>query len=313
MIIKDADIVGWRPWLKFVWKGHITNWLWKDRLERRLTRQKFYGEMKDGYFRKYLSFVRNLRAMDKIAEEWDPKYDKMFSLWLQGRDKAPDIVKRCLETLQKNFGDKFILLTEETLEDYIQLPDFIIDKWKAGKIIPANFSDIVRIELLSRHGGYWFDATDYVMAPVPEIIRNADFFMYRTSPTVYTHMFVQTCFMRAKKGDPLIRMWRDLVFEYWKNENRSADYFLVHMLLKFLVSNNEEAKRLFEKMPLIYQDDIHLLWYDFGNLPFQEEYINTMRSKVFFQKCSYRPLKNGVNKIIPGTTAEYLLTGDLKT
>ena len=309
-MIKDADIVGYKPWLRFIWKGHISNWLWRDRQSRRLTRQKYYGEMKDTYFQKYLDYVKTLHAENQISEEWDPKEEKIYTLWLQGVETAPYIVRQCIESIEKNFGKKLILLNEQTLPDFIHLPDYIMEKWKKGLIVPANFSDIVRIQLLAEHGGYWFDATDYILGKIPEIIRESDFFMYRTSPTVYTHMFVQTCFIRAKKGDALMKMWRDLVFEYWKHENRSADYFLVHMLLKFLVNHNEEAKKLFEKMPVIYQDDIHLLWYEYGNLPFDKSYLTVMKEKSFFQKCSYRKLKHGVNKIIPGSTADLLLSGN---
>lgn len=309
MFIKDADIVGYRPWLKFVWKAHITNWLWRDSLTRRLIRQKYYGEMKNGYFLKYLPFVKNLHAVNSTSQDWSPEDEKIYSLWFQGVENAPEIVKKCLESLSLSFGDKFVLMNEETMFNYIDLPSFIIKKWKNKQIVPANFSDIVRIQLLLQNGGFWFDATDLVMAPIPTEIKEADFFMYITSPTIYTHMFVQTCFMRAKKGDALIRMWRDLVFEYWKNEEKSADYFLVHMLFKFLVNNNEEAKVLFEKMPKIYQDGIHLLWYDYGNLPYKHEYIEKMKESAFFQKCSYRYLKGGVNKIIPGSTAARLLEG----
>lgn len=308
MFIKDADIVGYGPWLKFIWKGHISNWLWRDSLTRRLVRQRYYGEMKNGYFLKYLPFVKNLHAEDDVSDQWNSCEDKMFSLWLQGKDNAPDIVKKCLESQQEAFGDKFVLLDEKTMFDYMELPEYIMNKWKLKQIIPANFSDIVRIQLLTTQGGYWFDSTDLIIAPIPEIIKQAPFFMYVTSPTVYTHMFVQSCFIRAKKGDPLIRMWRDLVFEYWKNEERSADYFLVHMLFKFLVSNNDQAKYLFEKMPQIYQDGIHELWYDYGNLPFKKEYLDKMKQDSFFQKCSYRYLKGGVNKIIPDSSAAHLLS-----
>lgn len=310
MLIKDADIVGWGPWLRFVWKGHISNWLWRDSRSRRLTRQKYYSEMKGGYFKKYHDFVANLHAPDRIPEEFNPEEEKYFSLWFQGRDKAPDIVKKCFQSIERVYGDKLIILDEESMTRYIELPDYIMKKWKEGRIIPANFSDIVRIELLTRYGGYWFDATDLLISPIPDVIRDADFFMYVTSPELYTHMFVQTCFMRAKKGDPLIRMWRDLVFEYWRHENRSADYFLVHMLFKYLVTTNKDAKRLFEQMPKLYQDHIHYLWYDYGNLPYKEEYLGKMRENAFFQKCSYRKLKHTVSKILPGSTADVLTRTD---
>ena len=131
--------------------------------------------------------------------------------------------------------------------------------------------------------------------------------MFVTSDTSFIHMFVQTCFMRVKKGDPLLKMWRDLVFEYWKHEKRSIDYFIAHFLLRVLVTYNQDAKRLFAEMPKMYQDDLHLLWQKYGNRPFDSDDFKEMTEKVFFQKCSYRKQRHAVNNIIPGSMADYVI------
>ena len=308
MIIKDAELVGIGPWLKFIWKGHITNWLWKDSQSRRLTRQHHYQEMKIGYFDKYIPFIKALHSENKIQSDADYQKEIIFSLWLQGIDNAPDIVQTCIASIKEIYGERLIVLDERSMYDYINLPSYIIDKWKNKKIGAANFSDIVRIELLTQYGGYWCDATDYMLRPIPEAISDSDFFMYVTSPVFYTHMFVQTCFIRAKQGDALIKMWRDLVFEYWKNEEKSVDYFLVHLLFKMLVTYNPEAKALYEKMPKHYQDCLHELWFNYGNKPFNINDYNDMKQKVFFQKCSYRKQKYGIREIIPGSMAAHLFT-----
>lgn len=307
MLFKNVDIVGWGPWLKFMWKGHVTNWLWRPREERRFVRLNHYGAMKMSYFDKYIPFVRSLRAEDRIQSPYDFDDEKIYVLWFQNIENAPEIVQKCVKSICQKYPDKVIILNEETMYDYMKMPSFIIDKWKNKQIVPANYSDIVRISLLAENGGYWFDATDYLVSEIPGYIREADFFMFITSPRIYQHMFVQTCFMRAKKGDPLIRMWRDLVYEYWKREERSADYFLAHMLFKLLVTHNPEAKSLFEKMPKVYQDGIHELWFTFGNKPYSREEFKKMCDQEFFQKCSYRFLKNGVNKLEPGTIAHHLI------
>ena len=313
MLIKDAEMAGFLPWLKFVWHAHITNWLWRDSLTRRLTRQRRFQELKMGYLARYIPFVKSLKAENLIQtspDENDKSEEKVFSLWFQGVENAPQVVKSCLASVKKIYGDRFIVLDGKTMLDYITLPDYIMEKWEKKQIGAANFSDVVRIELLTHYGGYWFDATDYLLRPVPELIVDSDFFMFVTSPQVYTHMFVQTCFIRAKKGDPLIKMWRDLVFEYWKNENKSADYFLVHLLLKLLVTHNEEAARLFEKMPKLYQDSLHDLWYVYGDRPYDEEDYKKMVGENFFQKCSYRKLKHAVWDIKPDSMADRLINGN---
>ena len=97
----------------------------------------------------------------------------------------------------------------------------IVEKWKRGIIGPAHFSDLIRLELLVRYGGYWIDATVYCtdggllaytdQLPVfmysfyyfgfnPEIMETNNWFLYGTTnqniycltrePVSYTHLDV---------------------------------------------------------------------------------------------------------------------------
>ena len=308
----ERELIGTGPWLKFLWKGHIANWFWRDRLSRRITRNLAQGEFKMTYLRKYADFAKSLRAPLINPENQNPEdNDKIFTLWFQGLDNAPEIVKKCLDTIRRAYGDRFILLTDDNLYDYIQLPDYIMQKWREKKIRAANFSDIVRIELLYQYGGYWFDATDYLTGPIPRFIEEQPFFMYVSSDVFFPHMFVQTCFMRCMKKDPLLDMWRRLVFRYWKEEEMSCEYFLVHMLLKLLVLNNEEARALFDRMPKLPMDPTHLLWNKIGNLPFDKKLYEQMLGEAFFQKCSYRPQRHGVKEILPGSMADVVINSKM--
>lgn len=304
----ERQLIGYGPWLKFIWKGHITNWLWRNSLQRRITRNNAFGEYKMHYLKKYAEFASKISTPSPTKDyKGNVNDEKIFTLWFQGEENAPEIVKKCLASIREKYGDRFVVLTNETLSDYITLPEYIVKKWKEGKIVNANFSDIVRIELLYQHGGYWFDATDFLTGKIPETIEKTPFFMYVTSEIYFPHMFVQTCFMHGRKYDPLMGMWRTLVHEYWKREDMACEYFLVHMLLKLLVRENSEAKALFEKMPKLPMDPTHLLWSDFGNMPFNKDLYEEMCHEAFFQKCSYKHQKRGVNQIIPGSMADYVL------
>lgn len=301
-------------YLKFAWKGHITNPLWRERVKRRKIRKEQQECMKQSLLRDFIPFARALKAdYPELPRTGGEEDEKVYCMWFQGIENAPEIVQKCVANTKSRFPDKFVFLTEENLSDYITLPDHVMRKWKEGKIIPANFSDLVRIELLYQYGGYWFDATDFITGPMPEVVKESDFFMFITSPRLFSRMFVQTCFIRAKKGNPLLGMWRSLVFEYWRRENKAMDYFLVHYLLKFLVRNNKEAAALFDKMPKLEQDRSHDLWYKIGNEPFDEKRYREMANSIFFQKCSYKKGGGALTKILPGSMADYVINGKAKT
>lgn len=304
----NREMIGTGAWLKFIWKGHVSNWFWSDRLTRRIRRNMAWGEYKMSYLQKYAGFARNLKAENSSMEsEGEKEEEKIFLLWLQGEEGAPEIVRKCIDSIRDKYPRQFIMLTRENLFDYIRLPDYIMGKWEQGKIGAANFSDLVRIELLYNHGGYWFDATDFLTGEIPDFITESPFFLYVASDSFYPHMFVQTCFMRGKRHDPLMGMWRRLAHEYWRKEEKACDYFLVHMLLKLLVLNNSEAKFLFDRMPHLVMEPTHELWYKTGNLPYSPELYRRMCKDTFFQKCSYKKSKNAVNDIIPGSMADMVI------
>lgn len=287
-----------------VW-GHIFNWFWRPRQVRKDIRTKYMVQHKLDLLKEFIPYVKSLHPLTPSGYEQEDL--KIFSIWFQGEKNAPAIVKSCFRSIREFYGNKLEVLDDQTLWDKIELPEYIISKWKNKKIIPANFSDICRIELLYNYGGLWFDATDFLFDRVPDNILNSDFFMYVTGKKLLPRMFVQTCFMRMKKGDPLLGMWRQLIFEYWKRKDKSVDYFLAHMLLKLLVMHNDEARALFDKMPKICMDPTHILWLELANKPFDQVEFFKMKDAAFFQKCSYKKEKKFVYEIVPGSFADYTL------
>ena len=75
---------------------------------------------------------------------------------------APLLVKRCVDSVYENFPEFDIrIIDEKNMLSYIDIPDYVLRKWKNGIIPNAQFSDIIRILLLAQYGGTWIDATVY--------------------------------------------------------------------------------------------------------------------------------------------------------
>ena len=195
------------------------------------------------------AFFRNSKETSENDEKIhlkDDKNDKIFTLWLQGEDKAPPLVQACFRSVRKNCKQELVVLDEKTVFDYITLPDVIMEKRKKGKIGHAHFADICRVELLYNHGGYWLDSTGFATSPIQKWISDEDFFVYLTGLKVGSpYSFMQNCFIRARKGAYLLDAWRAMILEYWKYENSNFDYFMHQLLFKTLVMNDERAKKHF--------------------------------------------------------------------
>lgn len=290
--------------IKFIFLAHVFNPLWLPRVERRRRRGKYSFRKVEKYLGKYLPFIKQQKPALLSAEHQDGP-GKIFSIWFQGEENAPELVKVCMSRLRETYPDRYVVLDNNNIREWVNLPDFIWKKWEEGKITHAHFSDICRVALLYQNGGMWFDATDYLTSPVPEWIEEADLFMFLEGGTITPGTFIQSCFMKAKRGNPLMGMWLESILEYWKNEDHLMHYFLLHYMLRLLVENNTEAKRLFEEMPQVNQDPTHVLWYLHEGEIYTDELYKRDTEGSFFQKTTFK----GKNSRNPkeGTVAEVLI------
>ena len=286
---------------KIILFGHILNWPWRDRLHRRMVRSDVISKIIPQYFKRYLPAAAAIPERKVIKND---KNEKVWTLWLQGEDKAPALVKACYRSMRKHLKQELIVLDEKTVFDYITLPKEIIEKRKAGKIAHAHFADICRVELLYEHGGIWLDSTAFVTEPLPDWIQKEDFFVYMAGQNVGSpYSFMQNCFIRARQGAYLLDAWRAMILDYWMHENHNFDYFMHQLLFKTLVMNDERAKKYFAKMPHVDQDPTHMLWWDYKDKPFNKETFERVTSGAFFQKVTYRGSENPK----PGSYADVMI------
>lgn len=80
--------------------------------------------------------------------------------WLQGIDQAPDLVKVCLASQRKHLPDyEFRVFDLSNYWQWVELPEYIVRKYKKGLIPAATFCDLLRLSVLQKYGGIWMDAT----------------------------------------------------------------------------------------------------------------------------------------------------------
>lgn len=290
--------------LKFILRAHVLNPLWRERNKRRNVRCYHCYKRVEALLDKYRDFVSNLKLQSSEGVD-NGGNDKIFSIWFQGRENAPKLVKVCMKRLENLYGERYMVLDENDLTEMLDIPDFITEKRKAGVISAAHFSDICRIELLYKFGGMWFDATDYITEPVPQWIEESDLFIYACGDVITPHKLIQSCFMRAARNHPLMGAMREFLYEYWRNEKKLADYFLLHYMMRFLVENNEEAARLFNAMPAIHQDPTHQLWHKNRDKPYSDALYLESTKGTFFQKTTFK-CKSATDPK-PGSVADYII------
>lgn len=283
--MRKFDLVVAKAWLLV--RAHLLNPLWLPRAQRREIRRDTLAASLPWYFRRNL--MDGLPALPEGPVIRDDAHDKVFTLWLQGEENAPELVQACFRSMRRHFRQELIVLDESNLYDYVSLPEAIVEKYRAGKIKTAHFADICRLDLLYRHGGYWIDSTCYVTAPVPDWIEEQDFFLYLTEKeygSVYS--FCQNCFIRARKGDYLLAAWRSMVLDFWLHQTVRMDYFQHQLMFKALVQNDPRAREHFARMPHVGQDATHVLGAQPLDTPYDPGRFARDTEGAFFQKLTYR-------------------------
>lgn len=199
----------------------------------------------EGYFEKnFADFIETCKTKTDIGTIADDY--RIWVCWLQGEDKMPEVVKLCYKNLCNKLKDKIIvLITLDNLEEYIELPDYIYDKYKNGNMLPAHFSDIIRCGLLAKYGGMWIDSTIYVTDNIKQHLDIFDSKFYTHKINGMNNKQFYSAYRwgpfllgtKYKNNDVMVLMY-EFLKEYWKKYDIAIDYLIWDYILGILYKNN---------------------------------------------------------------------------
>ena len=175
----------------------------------------------------------------------------IWQYWGQGlsKDDVPEVVQICFDSIDKYKGEyQVIRLCDENISEYIDFPQFVIDKYISGTFGKAHFSDLVRLALLYTYGGVWLDATILLTAPLEDMFKNNDWFMYQRDwnqedkkqwRRTYAYYFswnrkfkvrLLNSIIYSKKKTEVIADLYNMLLYYWKTADNVKDYFFFQIL-----------------------------------------------------------------------------------
>lgn len=206
--------------------------------------------------------------------------------WLQGEDQAPPVAKTCLASLRRNLPNYEVrVLTWENLRQYVDLPQVIYDKFDAGWIAGAHFSDILRLALLSKYGGFWIDSTVYCSDDrLFRSIEKKNMFMYQNLMTTTSRIIkMSNWFIASKKDNPYLKEVSQLLIDYYSNSNFTEDYFACHLLLTLFAKKYAD---IWDGMDIYSNNNPHILQY-MMNKPYDDELFNRIMAKSSVHKLNH--------------------------
>lgn len=201
---------------------------------------------------RYADFYRRYDYAQPLPDDGLPGGGKVWLCWWQGIENAPALVQRCVESIQRNVKEHdVIILTDENYRRYVDIPDWIVDKYRNGVFSRTHFSDILRYCLLSQHGGLWLDATFFCAHPLDDYL---DMPLFTIKRPGYDHRSV-ACGMFAGyslgcdyEHRRIFAVMRDFLFEYWRTNDFLIDYLLVDYMCKLAQQYDSRIAQAFESV-----------------------------------------------------------------
>lgn len=179
--------------------------------------------------------------------------------WLQGLSDAPTLSKVCLNSAKKYFSDyQFNIVTLNNIDKYISIPNSIMQKYKAGIIKSATFSDILRLMLLDEYGGVWLDSTVLCTNDkIKNIVENNPFFAFKNGLLENNQdIKLSSWFLSCSSGNLLIHDTKRLMIHYWENHDFTENYYLMHLLFTIVT---EKYPQLWNDVPTYSNVPPHIL------------------------------------------------------
>ena len=224
---------------------------------------------------------QNIAPREKKILNSEYKNFHVFSYWHSGFDDSPPIVRACIQSHKKYFGDNYVALNSGNISDWVVIPKRISDL--RSSMSETHFSDVLRLLLLERHGGLWLDST-VLLTGEPSLHSNLDFFCFSRDrdPRLLANWWIE-----ARPGAYLVEQWLGYLLAYWDQHNYLIDYYIMHHLFEALYLLDEKFREAWNSVPFVSANAPHLLQENLSK-PFEREKFSLMLSESSVHKLTWK-------------------------
>lgn len=178
---------------------------------------------------------------------------RIFTYWHQGFDNAPELVQACQRTMARYTpGWSHHFLDAQSVQNWIEPIPVPECTW--NRLSLAHQSDVIRTQLLIRHGGVWADPTVLFTRPLvdwlPGKMEAGVFLFHRPGPD----RAVSNWFIASEAHHPLLTRLYEELCRYWANNDFNNFGRPMSPLASFaarVLNRNLELPRLWLRRPFI--------------------------------------------------------------
>ena len=300
-----------------------------DRLNKTLRKKPYKYIYKEMRPKKLFNKIQNktyFKTQKMVGEDWDRVLKEYFTnkieteqikpkktfnnekiiwqFWGQGWDfeKLPDVVKISYKSVEKYKKDyEIIHLDMNNINDYLEIPAYILKKVEDKKMGFAHFTDIIRLALLYNYGGVWIDATILLTDYLPQEYFEMDYFMFQRDDNLenkkdwedYDDFYfswnnemkvrVLNSIIFAKKNNEIIKTLLDMLLIFWEHNDLVPNYFFFQVLYTELIENYYKKKQCKIVSDTLTHELIRV-WFD----KFSQEKLDEITKRNNVHKLTYK-------------------------
>ena len=226
-----------------------------------------------------------------------PIGNRVWMFWYTGLESAPPIGRKGVSIVSKLPDVDLVVIDKTNLEEYFIFEGNIKQYFENGNISIQTFSDILRCQLLSRWGGFWFDATLFVT--------RQDFILTHKNLTFFTiHHLTNDSLLKKKwneyftegrwsgygcgggKNNPIFSFIYEMFLKYYDQYEVIFDYFQIDYIWLYAYTHFEWAKMMIDSVA----PSVSCSYFLGQNMlkPFDPEKWNQIIAENEFQKLRWK-------------------------
>ena len=241
------------------------------------------------YLQKYYRQATESRKGSAARE--NDSGNSIWTAWLQGEENAPEVIRITLASIRENAnGHPVIVISNENVDSYIDIPQSIKDKHESGLMGHAHYADVIRMMILAKYGGIWLDATMMLHEPIPEEAFQCSFYSVGFKAGNEEKYISGNKWLVRVIGGKMESVYLSaisrMLTNYWEDHNTAIDYFVFDYLIYVLYENDRSFRQIVDKLYRMdhYTNELRKII----NEPFDEKTIKDLCIKNQIYTLTYR-------------------------
>jgi hypothetical protein len=219
------------------------DWVLLDRTAKRFQGRRLMARFVQSHLAEILDRAGAATASGPVTGEDVPP--RVWVYWEQGFADAPPVVRLCREQLERfHEPGEVVALDRDSEAAWTQIPAHVREKAGPDR---TRFSDVVRLALLSRHGGVWVDACCLARTRLTAratTLAPQGFFAFTSRPARPSSWF-----LASAPGHPLVVLLREAEYTFWAHRDTPLHYFDLHHMFEALHDHVPWVREAWESTP----------------------------------------------------------------